>query len=170
MKVIVMGVSGCGKTSLGQALAEKLSIPFVDGDDHHPQSNRDKMAAGIPLNDQDRVPWLQVLNRRLLEADSLVVACSALTPMYRHHLSQGISDAVYLFLKVPPEELLRRLEARKGHFFKGAMMLQSQLNTLVEPTHEEVNLVNLDGTLSIDKLVRQLTQSDLTRLISEEHQ
>jgi len=130
-----MGVSGTGKTTIGQLLAKKLALPFFDGDDFHPEANVAKMASGKPLNDQDRQEWLITLNRLLQsKKDSgAIVACSALKNSYRTILSKGIEgDLCFVHLKGSLEEVKSRMEQRKGHFMP-LKLLQSQFDTLEEP-------------------------------------
>ena len=126
--IIVAGVSGSGKTTIGKLVAEKLSIPFKDGDDFHPQKNIDKMKSGQALNDEDRKPWLDILAKKLTEwshEDGVVLACSALKEAYRQTLT--VNDQVtWVFLEGSYELLESRMTARKNHFFK-AELLKSQL-------------------------------------------
>ncbi|MEL6917476.1 MAG: gluconokinase [Bacteroidota bacterium] len=131
----VMGVSGCGKSTIGTALAEALSIPFFDGDDYHPQANIDKMSAGHPLNDEDRYGWLVRLNE--LAAENLdkgaVIACSALKKTYRNLLKAGVEDKVkWVYLEGSFEEILKRHQDRKNHFMP-TVLLQSQFDALEPP-------------------------------------
>lgn len=135
--IVVMGVSGVGKTTIGQMLAAATGLPFFDGDDFHPQTNIDKMAAGVPLTDADRQGWLLQLHQ-LLQAQLLlqgcVIACSALKQQYRDVLNNGLSDAVrFVYLQGSYEEVLQRLQQRKGHFMQ-AGLLQSQFDVLEPPT------------------------------------
>lgn len=133
---IVMGVSGCGKTTVGTLLAEKLKLPFYDADNYHPKENIEKMRKGIPLNDRDRLPWLETLGdsiTRWKQSGGAVLACSALKKSYRELLSRGDDDGVrYIHLKGSFEEILLRLNSRKGHYFP-ASLLRSQLEDLEEP-------------------------------------
>lgn len=134
--IVVMGVSGVGKTTIGQMLAAATGLPFFDGDDFHPQANIDKMAAGMPLTDADRQGWLKTLHQ-LLQAQLLlhgcVVACSALKQQYRDVLNNGLGDAVvFVYLQGSHEEVLQRLEQRKGHFMQTSL-LQSQFDALEPP-------------------------------------
>ncbi len=143
--LVVMGVSGSGKSTVGRELAARLRWPYADGDTFHSPENVAKMAAGIPLTDADRWPWLQTVERWIAEklrADSsCVVACSALRRSYRDVL-RGATEAVpgaavrFVFLDVDRELLMRRLIARHGHFMH-AGMLASQLATLEPPTAGE---------------------------------
>lgn len=136
MVVIVMGVSGSGKTTIGRLLARELGCPFLEGDDAHPPANVKKMAAGLPLTDADRLPWLVELRRRiercLAEGQHAVVACSALKESYRQVLTGGLEGVRYVYLRGTPELIRERLEVRQGHFMKAAM-LESQLAVLEVP-------------------------------------
>lgn len=128
MKLVVMGVSGCGKSSLGAALAQALSLPFTDADDLHPPTNRAKMAASQPLTDADRWPWLDAVGAALAAQDG-VMACSALRRAYRDHLRQIAGPLRFLHLDAPREVIATRLAERQGHFMP-ASLLDSQLATL----------------------------------------
>jgi gluconokinase len=137
MVVIIMGVSGAGKTTVGATLAEALGWRFLDADDLHPAPNLAKMASGIPLTDEDRWPWLWMLSgiigAALKQGDALVIACSALKEAYRKVLEVDPKQVRWVFLDAPRELLARRLAERKGHFLP-ASMLDSQLATLEVPT------------------------------------
>lgn len=128
MKLVVMGVSGCGKSSLGSALAQALALPFTDADDLHPATNRAKMAAGYPLTDADRWPWLDSVGAVLAAQDG-VMACSALRKVYRDRLRQKAGPLQFLHLDAPREVIATRLAGRQGHFMP-AFLLDSQLATL----------------------------------------
>jgi len=146
MIVVLMGVSGSGKTTIGTLLAERLGAVFADGDDYHPVANRQKMAAGHPLNDEDRQPWLEVLNRLLrdwfVEGKSGVLACSALKASYRTTLQAGMRKGAVSFvvLEASKEMLAARLAERK-HEFMNAKLLESQFATLEMPS-DAVRVVN----------------------------
>ena len=145
--IIVMGVSGSGKTTLGKALSEQLHFSFIEGDDYHPTSNVQKMSRGIPLNDEDRKPWLQALNT-VLKQQSLgaVLACSALKENYRQQLSHSLfPKPQYVFIDCEKTALEKRMQARK-HFMP-ASLLQSQLDTLEKPLEALV----INGNLAVDK-------------------
>ena len=136
MIVLLMGVSGSGKTAVGSQLAARRGVPFIDGDDLHPQENVEKMAAGTALNDADREPWLLAI-RALLKQHSaagtpVIVACSALKASYRRLLLGGLPEVKLVFLHGTRELLARRLADRKGHFFDPSL-LDSQIETLEEP-------------------------------------
>jgi gluconokinase len=134
--IIVMGVSGCGKSTVGRALAALLRWDYLEGDDLHPPANVAKMSAGIPLDDADRGPWLEAIARAI--ADTLgrgghvVVACSALKHAYRETLAPDPGPVRFVYLRGRFEVLRQRMETRSGHFMKEAM-LKSQLETLEEP-------------------------------------
>lgn len=132
---VVMGVSGSGKSTIAPMLAERLGLPFFDGDKFHPEENVQKMAAGTPLADQDRHTWLLVLNQLAKQhADQgAVIVCSALKKRYRKQLSQDIKDKIqWIFLQGSFDLILSRLLKRKGHFMP-TELLQSQFETLEPP-------------------------------------
>jgi gluconokinase len=154
MILIVMGVSGCGKTTIGEMLAERLKCDFADADSFHSQANKDKMHKGIPLTDDDRWPWLKAIRASIVEkqADSTthVYACSALKRVYRDILREGDKDVTFVYLKGTPELLQERIKTRKGHFFDPAL-LQSQLDTLEPPGLDEA--IEVDIALSPEQIV-----------------
>lgn len=131
-----MGVSGSGKSTLGSALARQLGWDFFDADDFHSEENIAKMAAGIPLSDSDRAPWLAALNHQLVSTLKAgrhpVLACSALKEQYRALLLEGIDGIAIIHLKGSYALISSRMSVREGHFMKPEM-LQSQLNALEEP-------------------------------------
>ena len=139
-QIVVMGVSGSGKTAIGQALASILKISFVDGDDLHPLANRVKMASGIPLTDEDRWVWLEVVGETLSNSAPVVVACSALTKIYRDRIRTEAPDVQFILLQVPREELEKRMASRAGHFMPPSL-LQSQLDLLEPLQKDEVGYV-----------------------------
>ena len=133
MIVVVMGVSGSGKTTLGRLLAAQLACEFVDADDHHPTENVAKMAAGVPLEDADRWPWLDALLRAHADRGaSVVLACSALKQAYRDRLCAGIGDCRLVYLKGTLEQIRSRLAARR-HRYMPASLLDSQFAALEPP-------------------------------------
>ena len=127
MIIVVYGVSGCGKSTIGKLLSDKLAIPFYDADDYHPQNNIDKMASGAPLNDDDRQPWLERLAKLLQEEKSAVLACSALKEKYRKILTQGNENINWVHLEGDFDLIAERMKARGNHFMKSDM-LQSQFD------------------------------------------
>lgn len=136
MIVVLMGVSGSGKTAIGEILARDLRCAWFDADDYHPAANVEKMRAGHPLTDADRWPWLDRLNELLRAEDtkgeSAVVGCSALKQIYRERLAQGLGDVRWVHLKGSFELIQSRLQQRK-HRYMPASLLQSQFDTLEEP-------------------------------------
>lgn len=147
---IVMGVSGCGKSSVAEELAHATQGDFLDADDFHPQANRDKMAAGIPLQDEDRWGWLDALNAELRARASLprdtFLACSALRRVYRERLASGLDGISFIYLKGSPELIRGRMEKRPGHFMPPAL-LESQFATLEEPSDKEAIIAPIDRPL-----------------------
>jgi beta-N-acetylhexosaminidase len=141
-RVIVMGVSGCGKTTIGDLVARELGVPFLDGDSLHPVDNVAKMAAGMPLTDEDRWPWLATVGSELAAAGNvgLVLACSALRRSYRDAIRAKAPDTVFLHLHGSREVLGSRLEGRSGHFMPAAL-LESQLATLEPLEADEAGVV-----------------------------
>ncbi len=143
---VVMGVSGCGKSSIGAAVARALGGTFIDGDALHPANNIAKMARGEPLNDADRAPWLIEVGKTLAQHDeTTLIACSALKRQYRDAIAQAAGKHVtYLFLDGSPEVIAKRLAKREGHFMP-ATLLASQFETLQPPTPpEDAITVNID--------------------------
>jgi gluconokinase len=132
MIVLVMGVAGVGKTTIGEALARALGARFIDADDYHPPENVAKMKAGIPLRDEDRWPWLQRLNGILKDEQNAVLACSALKKSYRRRLAEGLKDFKVVYLHASAELIRSRMTART-HRFMPATLLESQLATLEAP-------------------------------------
>ena len=131
-----MGVAGSGKTAVGKAVTTRLNWLFLDADDFHPAANIEKMKHGIPLNDQDRIPWLQALRdelRRLLaEGRSAILACSALKESYRQLLSDDVAAIRFVLLDVDQETIRQRLQHRSAHFFPKELM-DSQFAALEKP-------------------------------------
>lgn len=150
--IIVMGVSGAGKSSIGERLAARLDCQFVEGDRLHPASNVEKMAKGMPLTDEDRWPWLDLVGQELANSvakgNSLVLSCSALKKIYRERLRQAAGGHLrFVFLKGSPELLEIRMGERTGHFMP-LSLLHTQLATLETPEGEDgVVTVNIDATL-----------------------
>jgi len=153
--IIVMGVAGSGKTTVGKSLSKHLGWDFYDADDFHPPENIAKMTNGIPLNDVDRSPWLASLHTlifsNLEQNRPAVLACSALKDSYRQQMLEGNDGAQIVFLKGTYDLIWSRLSMRKDHYMK-PQMLQSQFATLEEPT----NALTVDVTKSIDDIVQEI--------------
>ena len=136
-RVVVMGVSGSGKSTVGVLLAARLGVPFRDADDLHPVANVEKMSRGIPLTDEDRAPWLVAVGGELAAArEGLVMACSALRRSYRDAIRACAPDTVFAHLHGTEQLLAGRIGARRDHFMP-ATLLESQLATLEAPGDEE---------------------------------
>lgn len=150
--IVVMGVSGSGKSTIGRALALRLNARFIEGDDFHPPANIAKMSQGTPLTDEDRWPWLEALRQELSVAarrgEAVVLSCSALRQVYRDRLGLGLPGLRWIYLKGDRDALLRNFAKRDDHFMK-ANMLDSQLRTLEEP----VNAIVLPCEGPVDELV-----------------
>jgi len=154
MIVLVMGVCGCGKTTVGQALAQQLGWRFIDADDLHPQSNVAKMASGVPLTDADRWPWYERIVEELRHhGGHAVLACSALKRIYRDRLAQA-GDLRVVFLKGDAAAIAPRVASRRGHFMP-ASLLESQFATLEEP----VDAIVIDATLPVAAQVAAISRA-----------
>ncbi len=155
--IIIMGVSGSGKSTIGDILAEKLGYKFIDGDDLHPKANIQKMASGNPLNDEDRSPWLERIRDACYSLENKneqgIIVCSALKKKYRDQIRDGNKKVIFLFLNGSFDLLLKRMESRTGHFMK-ASMLQSQFNTLEVPINES-DVITIDIDKSIDEIIKE---------------
>lgn len=150
--IVVMGVAGCGKSTIGAALAERLGAEFLDGDSLHPQANIDKMASGTPLNDDDRAPWLAEIGRRFPASNSaLVIACSALKRSHRDIIRSADPSVVFVHLHGTRELLNARMTARPGHFMPPSL-LESQLTTL-EPLQDDEAGIVVDIATSVEDIV-----------------
>jgi carbohydrate kinase (thermoresistant glucokinase family) len=162
MIVLVMGVSGSGKTTIGEALGRELGWPYLDGDDFHPEANVKKMAAGIALEDADRWPWLERINQELLKIQaqgrSAVVGCSALKQAYRERLARGLRDFEVVYLRGDFALIQSRIAARK-HRFMPATLLQSQFDALEPPAHAIEVDVSTPVESSLSKITKELRQS-----------
>lgn len=153
MVILVMGVTGAGKTTVGKLLAQQLVWQFLDADDFHPPENIEKMKHGIPLTDADREPWLAAIHKALLEhaakSQNVVLACSALKQKYRAKLAAGL-DMRICYLKGSFEEISSHIEHRTGHF-AGEAILAGQFADLEEPD----DAVVLDATAQLEQNVRE---------------
>lgn len=156
---LVMGVSGCGKSTIASLLAASLNALFLDADDFHPEANKEKMASGNPLTDEDRWPWLVLLNQTLrthhMAGQPVVLACSALRQTYRDILVRDLDEAVFIYLAGTKQEIQSRLEARSGHFMPPTL-LDSQFATLEEPSNAiRVPISHSPGQI-VDEIMSQL--------------
>ncbi len=160
--IVVMGVCGCGKTTVGRALAVRLEGRFADADAFHPPENIDKMRAGIPLTDADRADWLDALNRWLRAADRNpaesgpgILACSALRESYRRTLFEGLTHPrALVYLKGTYDEIEPRMRNRSGHYMPPEL-LQSQFETLEEPA----DAITIPATLSVETIVERCCEA-----------
>lgn len=154
MIVVTMGVCGSGKTSVGKIIASRLGWAFIEGDDLHPAANREKMASGVPLTDEDRWPWLDIIAGRIREIDqtgeSAVVACSALRQVYRDRLRRSGADLCFLHLTGDASVIRQRMERRSDHFMPPGL-LDSQLETL-EPARPDETLCEIDISGTVDEI------------------
>nr|XP_006626672.1 PREDICTED: probable gluconokinase [Lepisosteus oculatus] len=176
MILVLMGVCGCGKSTVGASLANKLGWTFFDGDDYHPKENRDKMANGIPLTDQDRIPWLLILHdiilRELSGGKHAIMACSALKKFYRELLVFGsdilhlnpselqhdlAKEILFVYLHGSMELICKRMAARKGHFM-AASLIQSQFDIL-EPPSEDENSITVDIDSGIQEITAEIEKA-----------
>lgn len=150
----MMGVSGCGKSSVGEALAARLGIPYVDGDDLHPPENVAKMRVGTPLTDADRWPWLDRVAGVLCESAPVIVGCSALKRAYRDRIRAGAGGAVtFVHLVGDPDLIAARMSARQGHYMPPSL-LDSQFAALEPPGPDEAITVNI--ALPLPQLVDEV--------------
>ncbi len=152
-----MGVSGCGKSSVAQRLAEALGVDWVDADDLHAPEHVAMMKQGLPLSDEQRWPWLDRVGAKLSQSPSdrgLVVACSALKRAYRDRLRGANAEIRFVYLSGDPELIRNRLLARADHFMP-ASLLESQLRTLEPPASDEPDAITLDIGAPIDELVKR---------------
>ena len=156
--VILMGVAGSGKTVVGMQVARKLDWIFLDADDFHPPANIEKMKHGIPLNDQDRAPWLQRLHdelqRQIAEGHSVILACSALKETYRNVLRDEVSPPKFVYLDVDPETIRDRLQHRTAHFFPKEL-LESQFAALEKPK----DAIIVDARKPLNAVIDQVIQA-----------
>ncbi|HEY2023151.1 gluconokinase [Paraburkholderia sp.] len=163
MILIAMGVSGAGKTKIGEMLAERLHCTFTDGDAFHSAANKQKMHDGVPLTDEDRWPWLKTIRAAIEEkqkaGETAVFTCSSLKRSYRDILRDGDQDVCFVYLQGSREVLAERLGHRTGHFFDPSL-LQSQLETLEEPGDDEAITVSIDLTPEeiVDDVLKQVAQ------------
>jgi len=159
--IIVMGVSSSGKSASGAAIARRLHAPFLDGDGYHPPANKEKMRAGIPLNDDDRWPWLETLAKALAEAADQkgvsVGACSSLKRSYRDYLTEKAGEPIlFVFLDGDIEVIRKRIEARQ-HEFMNPKLLDSQFATLERPAADE-NVLSVDVADPVEAIASKVVK------------
>ena len=154
--IVIMGVAGCGKSSLGAALAERIGAHLIEGDDFHSATSRAKMSQGIPLTDTDRQGWLEMLGKMLQNAPkNTVLTCSALKQVYRDKLRAGNPRLRFIYLRISPTEALQRVTARAAdHFFPGNLV-DSQFATLECPSAES-DVLTLNATQPLTELTNQV--------------
>ncbi|VXC11376.1 D-gluconate kinase, thermosensitive [Arthrobacter sp. 9AX] len=164
--LVVMGVSGCGKSTVGSLLGERLGVPFFDGDDFHPAANKAKMAGGIPLDDDDRAPWLAEIGAALANpaggAGSCIIACSALKRSYRDLLRSFAPDTVFIHLAGDAATISDRLSTREHEYMPGSL-LASQLATLEPLGADEAHIavdIHEDPASLVDRIVQKLAKLD----------
>lgn len=159
--VIIMGVSASGKTTVAELLDQRTGVPYAEADAFHPQANKDKMASGTPLTDDDRWPWLRTLRDwmggQAAVGRSTIVTCSALKKSYRDVLREADGDEFFILLDAPADVLADRMAARKGHFMP-ASLLDSQLATLEPLTEDELDGhgATLDATATPEQIVDEI--------------
>lgn len=155
LRVVIMGVSGCGKSSVGALLGQRLGVPYIDGDDLHPPANVAKMRSGTPLTDEDRAPWLDRIARVLAESAPVIIGCSDLKRAYRDRIRAGAGGPVSIIHLSGSRELIAgRMAARQGHYMP-LSLLDSQLATLEPPGPDEATTVSIDR--SLDDIVAQIS-------------
>ena len=154
MIVVLMGVSGCGKTTIGKLLAARLGCAFLDGDDFHPPENVAKMASATPLGDEDRRPWLEHLNRELRAGNNVVMACSALKQAYRDILTDGVPACRLVHLRGSLELIRARLTERR-HRYMPASLLESQFAALEPPA----GAIEVDVAMAAEKCVQAIASA-----------
>lgn len=160
--IIVMGVTGSGKTTVGKLLAQELSWPFYDADDYHPLSNMEKIRNGTPLTDEDRLPWLQslraLMERILVEDGSAVLTCSALKKAYRDILLFRDPRVQFVYLRGEPDLIRKRVDARTNHY-AGSAILQNQFETLEEPAGALAVDIDQDPSTIVSTILKLLMGS-----------
>lgn len=163
MHIVVMGVSGCGKSTIGHDLAARLGIEYKDGDELHPKENIDKMSSGIPLTDEDRAPWLTLVGNWLHERTAGVIACSALKRSYRDIIREAAPDTFFVHLHGSYDVHLSRVNCREGHFMPSSL-LDSQMETLEALGSDEAGVV-----IDIDQPVEDIVEAAY-QAVTQEHE
>ncbi|WP_145942120.1 gluconokinase [Corynebacterium glyciniphilum] len=170
--LVIMGVSGSGKTTIAEQLEQRTGVPYAEADVFHPEANKKKMGSGQPLNDDDRWPWLQELRNWMTaqaqEGHSTIVTCSALKKSYRDVLREAVGDEFFVLLDAPEDVLAARMEVRKGHFMP-ASLLRSQLDTL-EGLDADEKGITVDATESPESLATEILAIDALAVLAHEGQ
>jgi gluconokinase len=150
--IVIMGVAGCGKSSLGAAVAHAEGLPLIEGDDHHSEASRAKMRQGIALTDADREGWLELLGAQLrAHPGGLVLTCSALRRSYRDRLRAHAPGLRFVFMAIPRDDALQRVRARAAHHFFSSSLVDSQFDTLEPPLHE-AGVLHVNALDPLDQL------------------
>ncbi len=170
LRLIVMGVSGCGKSTMAAALGQRLGLDMVDGDDLHLNESVAKMRSGIALQDEDRWPWLDRIGEYLSRphAQGRVVACSALKRVYRDRIREQAGDVCFVFLDGDFELIQKRMQQRVGHYMQPGL-LDSQFQTLEKPEADETDVIHLPITEPVQDVVMQALTALQTRTFSRVH-
>jgi carbohydrate kinase (thermoresistant glucokinase family) len=160
MIIIIMGVTGSGKSTIGNLLAEQLSLPFFDADDFHPQENILKMSQGIPLTDEDRYPWLERLSfllKQQEEKNGAILACSALKEEYRNLLQQGLNEKIiWIYLEGPEEVIRERMKNRRDHFMPDDLLL-SQLAIVEKPDYAYCFSIEKEPETIVEEILNSIS-------------
>lgn len=156
--IVVMGVSACGKSTIGQDLAMALGVEFLEGDDFHPKYNVTLMSTGTALTDRERLPWLQILQSELAAHErrnqSVVLSCSSLKRSYRELLASGSKRVLFVYLRISREQIYQRQAARKNHFMS-TTLADSQFEALEEPSSDE-NHIDIDASQPEEQIIEQI--------------
>jgi len=170
--IVVMGVCGCGKSTIGEQISKVMGYKFIDGDDLHPKANIIKMSSGKALNDQDRAPWLERIRDAAFSLEQKnetgVIVCSALKKSYREQIRDGNQHVNFIYLDASIDLIMRRMTARKGHFMQ-TNMVNGQFATLEPPTNEpQVASVDIDGTREqvIERAIKALTHLNIIKEVA----
>ncbi|ARU65387.1 gluconate kinase [Histophilus somni] len=160
--IILMGVSGTGKTSVGTEVAYRLGLKLIDGDDLHPRANIIKMRQGQPLNDEDRMPWLERIRDAAFsleqKSEKGIIICSALKKQYRDQIRDGNRNIKFIYLSGSFELVLSRLQKRQGHYMK-TEMLRSQFATLEVPQADETDIYHIDIDATFEEVVQRCVEA-----------
>ena len=166
IRLVMMGVAGCGKSSLGAVVARDHALPVIEGDDFHSEASRDKMRAGIPLTDADREGWLDLLAQQMAQCpQGVVLTCSALKRTYRERLRAAAPGLRFVFLDIPPDEARTRVAARAGTHFFSLSLVDSQFATLESPTGE-AGVLRVDARAPLTELRRQVADWLLSSVVN----